>query len=111
MMNNEKIKLIEELEQHHHNFLNKEGYNHFLEPFNIQTKPNKVKANPQDLKGLSLLDKEGKAITEAEGLSGLDISKLIADKLKLVVQSYYGRGFQHQAFCSGIIKKLQEVTK
>ena len=107
----DKIKLIEELEQHHHNFLNKEGCEHFLKPFEIDFKFQKVRANPQDFKGLSLWDKKGNPVNEMEGLSGLEISSLIADKLNISVASYYGRGFQHRANCEAIIKKLEGTKK
>ena len=107
----EKIKLIEELGEHHHNFLNKEGCEHFLKPFGIKINVEKVKANPQDFKGLSLWDKDGNTMDEGKGLSGLDVSLLIADRLGVGSRIYSGRGFQHRANCEDIIKKLKEVNK
>ena len=106
-----KIKLIEDLKKHHHNFLNKNGCESFLKPFDIPVKVDKVKANPQDFKGLSLWDKDGKSMKEGEGLSGVDISGLIVSKLKLSVRDFFGRGFQHQANCETIIKHLEKVKK
>ena len=103
----EKIKLIEELKKYHHDFLNKEGCEHFLKPFNIEIKLDKVKGNPQDFKGLSLWDKKGNPISEAEGLSGLELSELIKNKLSITTQNYFGRGSQHQANCNAILKELK----
>ena len=104
----EKIKLIEILKLHHHDFLTKKGCDKFLEPFDIEFNLEKVKANPHDIKGLSLWDKQGNDIDEAEGLSGLDISSMIASKLKIEVPNFFGRGFQHQSNCEAIIEKLKE---
>ena len=107
-MEKKKIELIEELKKHRHSFLNKDGCNHFLKPFCIETKTNNAKANPQDFKGLSLWDKKGNPIDKAEGLSGLDISYLIIGKLNITTITYFGRGFQHQANCEAIIKELNK---
>ena len=103
------IKLIEELKDYHHSFLNKDGCERFLKPFGIDVKLEKAKANPQDFKGLSLWDKQGNPVNEAEGLSGLDISSAIAHKLKINVLHLFGRGSQHQSNCELIIEYLEKV--
>ena len=105
----DKIKLIEKLKSYHHDFLNRLGCEHFLNPFDIKIELSKEVANPEDIKGLSLWDKKGNSIKEAEGLSGLEISDLIAFKLKVKTQNYFGRGTQHRANCEAIIKKLNIV--
>ena len=107
----DKIKLIEELEDYYHSFLNKAGCGRFLKPFGIDVKLEKAKANPQDFKGLYLWDKQGNPINEAEGLSGLDISSKIAYKLGVKTLNLFGRGSQHQSNCELIIKHLKKVIK
>ncbi|HEC39484.1 hypothetical protein LCGC14_0577200 [marine sediment metagenome] len=107
MIKENQIQLIQELENYHHGFLNKEGCEYFLQPFGITAKLDNVKANPQDFKGLALWDNNGKSIKEAKGLSGLDISSLIAVKLNVVTLNLFGRGSQHRSNCEAIVKKLK----
>lgn len=105
-----KARLIRELYELDHAFLDKNGVARFTKPFGFMGTTYIAKANPQDFKGLTLWDKNGNQVSELEGQDASRVAMEICQHLGVEFQEMFGRGSQLRMCCARLLEHLNEKT-
>src|SRR3990167_2941660 len=90
----EQKEVVQKLYDLDHAFLNKEGVERLTKPFGFIGRTYTARANPQDFKGLSLYDAQGKPLTEMEGQDASIVAEQICNHLGIEYAPMHGRGSQ-----------------
>lgn len=103
-----QVKLIRELYELDHAFMNKAGVEIYTKPFGFIGSTYLAKSNPQDFKGLSLYEKDGTPVSEMVGQDASKVASEIANHLGVKYTPMYGRGSALRECCSRILEHLNE---
>ena len=107
--NADKIARIQELQDHHHDFLPPEACDYFTEPFGFKatTYTARNTRGPKNPKGLLLPE----GMTKMEGRDGPELALQIARHLGLSPPTWQsGRGFRMRTFCGAILAHLEKES-
>lgn len=101
-----KLEAIRNLVQQDHAFMSAGYVKKLSKIFGLKLSTYVAKANPQDFKGLSLWDKDGKPVDKLEGQDADRIATEIADGLGIKYREMFGRGSQLRSACEAIKQSL-----
>jgi len=101
-----KKEAIKALRESDHCFISADGVYDLTKPFGFEGSTYVAKANPQDFKGLTLWDNDGKPVKEMEGQDASVIATEIANHLGLEYKEQFGRGSQLRTACNAIEKAI-----
>ena len=91
-------KYVDELREYDHAFLTKEGAEYFSTPFGFKARTAIVRANPNDMKGLTLHN----GAEQARGVDAVDLAIQICAHLGVMYDDKFGRGSQLRACCDAL---------
>jgi len=97
------MKYVEELRQHDHAFLTKEGAAYFSKPFGFAATTYVAHANPSDPKGLTL-DNDAES---ADGIGAHELAGQICRHVGISYEEKFGRGSQLRACCDALEQWLK----
>lgn len=101
-----QIALIKELrDDYDHGFLDVSGVKHFTEPFGFEGSTYLARANPEEIKGLTLAN----GATEMEGQDANVIAEEIAGRVCGFKPWQEGRGSRLRSACAAVLQHLEEV--
>jgi hypothetical protein len=92
------MKYVDELREYDHAFLTVEGAEYFTEPFGFTARTAMVRANPNDIKGLTL----NNGAKQARGIDAVDLAKQICNHVGVDYDDKFGRGSQLRVCCDAL---------
>jgi len=99
-----QIAAIKQLREYDHVFISPEGVAHFTAPFGFKGTMVRLKANPNDPKGLTLEN----GAEEAEGADAASLAAEICRHLGVECPAMLGRGSQLRVCCDVLLEHLEK---
>jgi hypothetical protein len=100
MADKARLKVVADLRKYDHAFLSAQGVESFAKRFGLEgrIKPYRAKANPTELKGLTL----NNGATEAVGMDAQILAMRICELLSVEYAEKFGRGSQLRSCCDAL---------